>query len=211
VYVGGHQGNEIFIDKPTIYENDQQRFMYPNEARLKDMTYKADLSANIVVEYITSENGKQKSSVEKIFKSVRIGAIPIMLHSCICALNNQPPKVLHEMGECIYDQGGYFLIGGKEKVIVAQERIVTNKIFINKSKNPKYNYEGLIRCTSEANPLFPKTINFYVNADSISRKKTIDGGDEEDDATIEENDGNVELLKTTMLKMSRVSFPTRSY
>ena len=35
------------------------------------------------------------------------------------------------MGECPYDQGGYYIISGKEKAIVADERIATNKLFVN--------------------------------------------------------------------------------
>ena len=30
VYIGGEKGDEIFIDKPTIIENGEQRLMYPN-------------------------------------------------------------------------------------------------------------------------------------------------------------------------------------
>lgn len=193
VYVGGKNGDEIFINKPTIMENGHQRLMYPNEARLKDMTYKSDISANITVEYITIEAGKETTEMD-VFKGVRIGSIPIMLHSSLCVLNNQPPKILHEMGECVYDQGGYFVVDGKEKVIVAQERIVTNRIFINKSRDPKYSFEGLIRCTSEENPLFPKTINLYVMSDKAYKKQSEDA-EEDDESKVhkDKNDDNIEI------------------
>ena len=162
IYIGGQDSSQIFINKPTIYNNEtrEQRPLYPNEARLLNMTYKSDIYANITLRYITRDPSEHV--YETILKNIRIGALPIMLHSKLCALNNQPMPVLKEMGECHYDQGGYFIIDGKEKVIVAQERIATNRIFINKSKDDKYNYEGLIRCTSEEQPLFPKTIHVYV-------------------------------------------------
>ena len=66
------------------------------------------------------------------------------------------------MGECPFDQGGYFIISGKEKTIISQERITTNKIFIEESKQPEFLYKALIRCTSKENALFPKTINFAI-------------------------------------------------
>jgi len=182
IYIGGINGDEIFINKPTIFENGEQRILYPNEARLKNLTYKSDIFANIFVEYHTII-GSNVSKVEKVFKNIKIGAIPIMLHSEICILNKQPSKILHEMGECIYDQGGYFVIDGKEKVIVAQERITTNRIFINASKDPKYSYQGLIRCTSEENPLFPKTINLFVYNDGFAKKNKDDDEESEDNET----------------------------
>lgn len=169
VYVGGTRSDEIYLTKPTIVENNEQRIMYPNEARLKDFTYQAEMYANILIRYITKESGTDKYVVEKVFDAVKIGAIPIMLHSKLCVLHDTPPDVRREMGECKWDQGGYFIIDGKEKVIVSQERIATNRLFVTKSKDPKYSYEGLIRCTSEENPLFPKVVMFYVN-----NTKTID-------------------------------------
>lgn len=177
VYVGGTNGSDIFINKPTLvdFDNDRayQKILYPNEARLKDLTYQSELYANIVVDYKTSsknDKGEPKEDTSReTFEKVKIGAIPIMLHSRLCALYNQPPEVRKEMGECQYDQGGYFVIDGKEKVIVAQERIATNRVFINRSKDPKYSYEGLVRCTSVDNPLFPKTVNFFVSKDHLEK------------------------------------------
>ena len=171
IYIGGTNGSDIFINKPTITEDLETRILYPNEARLKDLTYKSDIFVNIFVKYITRQKGKADKIEEELFKEVNIGAIPIMLHSKLCVLNNQPQDIVREMGDCIYDQGGYFIIDGKEKVIIAQERIATNRIFINKSKDPKYSYEGLIRCTSEENPLFPKTIRLYALSDDTKQEK----------------------------------------
>ena len=170
VYIGGENGDNIFITKPTVFENGEQRILYPNEARLKDMTYQSDIYANITIKYTTYEKGNFLNSYTEELKQIKIGAIPIMLHSNLCILNNQPFEILREMGECPYDQGGYFIVDGKEKVIVAQERIALNRIFINESHDDKYSYEGLVRCTSEENPLFPKTIYLYVAKDVLTKK-----------------------------------------
>lgn len=161
VYIGGVDGNEIFLKKQTYNGNE----IYPNNARLYNLTYGFDIFVNILIRY---EILDEKKTNDVVFNNYKIGSIPIMLHSSMCMLcdetgrNPKDKSILREMGECIYDQGGYFIIDGKEKVIVAQERIVTNRIFINKSKDPSYTYTALIRCISEDSPLFPKTLNLYV-------------------------------------------------
>lgn len=182
IFVGGQNGDEIFLNKPTIFEHGEQRVMYPNEARIRDLTYQSELYANIYVQYVTREKqdmgGEHVKMEEIVLKNIKIGALPIMLHSKLCCLFNQPFDILREMGECPYDQGGYFIVDGKEKVIVAQERIALNKLFINKSGNEYFSHEALVRCTSEDNPLFPKTIHIYVAKDKNNfdyRKKTQKG------------------------------------
>ena len=38
---------------------------------------------------------------------------------------------LKELGECPYDQGGYFIIKGKEKVFLSQEKKINDILYIN--------------------------------------------------------------------------------
>tara|TARA_B110000259_G_C14032017_1_gene407166 strand:+ start:2262 stop:6008 length:3747 start_codon:yes stop_codon:yes gene_type:complete len=174
VYIGGIDGDKIFLGKPVLHEDGSNKPFYPNEAKLKDMNYCSELYADILIEYITY--GKTPKKTIKEFKLRKLGLIPIMVHSNLCILNNQSSQVLTEMGECPYDQGGYFIISGKEKVIISQERIATNKIFITKSSENHFTYEATIRCTSKENILFPKTLMFGVyNEDHIKgvRKNAI--------------------------------------
>lgn len=159
VYIGGINGDKITTKKHTY--NDKN--ILPNIARLYNLTYSFSIYTDILVRY-EKINGKDYELVKDVmFDNYRIGSIPIMLHSSMCILSNKPKEDLRELGECVYDQGGYFIIDGKEKVIVAQERIVTNRIFINPSKDPAYSYQALIRCIAEDKPLFPKTLNVFVN------------------------------------------------
>lgn len=170
VYVGGMEGDLIYFEKPNI----NSRMLVPNEARLKNITYKSKLSCDIDIQYIvydTDGDIDKDRSKTKTFKNIKIGSIPVMLHSKLCALHNQPTNVLRELGECVNDQGGYFVIDGKEKVIVAQERIATNRLFLNKSKDKDFTYEGLIRCTTEEAAIFPKTINVAVFSDQYLKGK----------------------------------------
>ena len=43
-------------------------------------------------------------------------------------------QILSDLGECIYDQVGYFAINGSEKVIIAQERLSNNRVYAFQKK-----------------------------------------------------------------------------
>jgi DNA-directed RNA polymerase II subunit RPB2 len=105
-----------------------------------------------------------------------------MLHSDICILKNQGSNVLRQLGECPYDTGGYFIIDGKEKVIIAQEKIVTNKLFVNKLKDDDngFSHKGVIRCVSDKGALAPHSVEFYYVDTPLSEK----GLNNEDDVEI---------------------------
>ena len=160
VYVGGINGDDIYIDRPITYEDRSPKIITPNEARLKNLTYETHLYGTVLVK-IKDEN---ENIYENIFKNVALGSIPIMLHSDVCILNSQGSEVLKNLGECIYDTGGYFIIDGKEKVIVAQERITTNRLFVSKIEDDNLSYKGLIKCTADKGEtvLAPKSVEFYL-------------------------------------------------
>ena len=64
--------------------------------------------------------------VETQHQKTFIGKIPIMLRSTYCLLNNLMDRDLTELNECPLDPGGYFIINGSEKVLIAQEKMATN-------------------------------------------------------------------------------------
>ena len=151
LYLGGKDGSKIYYGKPTIYDEDDVHFMYPNEARLRNMNYGFTIHFDVVVDFkITSEdtNWEKKEhsmTLEKIF----LGRFPIMLQSDMCILQNLDPKVRFEMGECINDPGGYFIIDGKEKVIVCQEKFGDNMLYIRDNYSDLYNYSVEVKSASE--------------------------------------------------------------
>ena len=167
VFVGGENGDQLTFSKPVIIENNETRLLYPNEARLKNISYVSQLHATILFKYYNKDD-IHIANIDKTLKDVILANIPIMLHSSLCVLNSLPPNIRQEMGECPYDQGGYFIVNGKEKVIVSQERDVTNKLFVLEAPNaqPEFSHVAYIRCQSEKNSVFPKTIYFHV----LSRK-----------------------------------------
>lgn len=159
VFIGGEDSTDIYIDRPITYENGTPKIITPNEARLRNLTYETHIFANVFIR-ITHDTNK---NITKTFKNVALGSIPIMLHSDICILNNQGSEILRKMGECPYDMGGYFIINGKEKVIIAQEKIVTNRLFTSTIKDDKtFSHKGIIRCVSDTGSMYPKNVQFYL-------------------------------------------------
>ena len=63
-------------------------------------------------------------------KDYEIGRIPIMLRCAKCQLNNCTDTELQRYNECPYDPGGYFIIRGKEKIVLIQEQLAKNRIIV---------------------------------------------------------------------------------
>ena len=43
LYIGGVDGKRIYYGKPIIYDDHREHFMFPNEARLKNLTYQSNI------------------------------------------------------------------------------------------------------------------------------------------------------------------------
>ena len=95
---------------------------------------------------MVSENIQKTTSIlEKIY----LGKFPIMVQSDFCILGGLSKDVRFQMGECKNDIGGYFIIDGKEKVVIPQEKFADNMLYIKKDTNDLYLYSAEIRSVSE--------------------------------------------------------------
>jgi len=225
MYIGGKNGDLINIAKPVIYD-DAPHYMFPNEARLRNMTYAMTIHVDIELEYVDvleegemphiivemdpntdpvkrpeKHGGKSKEQLideykdqqldtdkdhpldnrvdleggapkvkkvltpnekaelrEKVAKSVNalnvqtrhdiikdvyFGKFPIMVQSDFCILGSMPREMRFNMGECKNDIGGYFIIDGKEKSVVPQEKFGDNMLRVSKDVSE------LVLCSAE--------------------------------------------------------------
>tara|TARA_B100001287_G_scaffold276862_1_gene290287 strand:+ start:20068 stop:25239 length:5172 start_codon:yes stop_codon:yes gene_type:complete len=249
MYMGGKDGSKIYFGKPVIHDESNVHYMYPNEARLRNMNYSMTIHYDIDVEFIdylkpgelptvigaelvkqtkdgqvtidnypeeVQENKKLSESIGKdiieeeddikqgkkepekkggagtpkktkikkkkkdemkfqmttkaaatlrdvsqtslkgstqtrihTLEKIYLGKFPIMLQSEFCILNNLPKHIRHTLGECRNDLGGYFIVDGKEKTVVAQEKFADNMLYIKKVDDEKYLYSAEMRCVSE--------------------------------------------------------------
>ena len=156
LFIGGKNGDKIYFGKPIISDDSRgDHVMYPNEARLRNMTYAFTLHMDVDVEFnifIPDDKivGTHKIIHETItLPKIYFGRFPIMLQSDLCILNKLSNEVRYNMGECRNDYGGYFIIDGKEKVIHSQEKFADNVLYIQVNENEKYSFSAKIRSASE--------------------------------------------------------------
>jgi DNA-directed RNA polymerase II subunit RPB2 len=265
MYFGGKKGDKIYFGKPVIYDNENSHYMFPNDSRLRNMTYGMTIHYDIEIDFIDIlEQGQQpfalsvdmmekvdggnsnhleledhdytkehmddlaqkagnfkersmdmfekeelesldktemeggvtegertegggpkkverkkrvrsvevemtpamatqlKEATEKsvevgqnrqtrtvVLEQIYLGKFPIMVQSEHCVLAGLPREVRFSMGECKNDYGGYFIIDGKEKTVVPQEKFGDNMLYIRKVDDEKYLYSAEIRSVSE--------------------------------------------------------------
>jgi DNA-directed RNA polymerase beta subunit len=67
LYLGGKDGTKIYFGKPIIYDDHHSHYMYPNDARLRNMTYGTTIHYDVDVEFIYYEGDekKEKKVIEK--------------------------------------------------------------------------------------------------------------------------------------------------
>jgi DNA-directed RNA polymerase beta subunit len=127
----------VHIRKPTIFENNGSITpMYPNDARLRNMTYAASVYCDILATFTMKKwsDGDNSEPVittaRRTLPSVNVGRIPVMIGSDFCLMSDVPEKTPREFAECSEDEGGYFIIQGGERVIISQERMSENLPFV---------------------------------------------------------------------------------
>jgi DNA-directed RNA polymerase II subunit RPB2 len=157
LYLGGKNGDKIYFGKPIIYDDISPNeipepfphYMYPNDARLRSMTYGITIHYDVDVEldYYVDEN---MVSETKILEKIYLGRFPIMLHSNLCILRGLSTEARFNLGECRNDFGGYFIIDGKEKCILSQEKFADNMLYVRKNKaDDLYSYSCEVHSVSE--------------------------------------------------------------
>ena len=160
-----------FTHKINLYFGDVNGDMFtwkksdnlPNDCRINGYDYTGKLEMNVYVEII--ENDKIVSKKNYKFDMIEL---PLMLHSNLCLLKGMNEDEIVESGECKYEKGGYFIIGGLEKVIVTQERPAINYIQVLKTNEDPYTWRADIRSREEGSAQVPQATYIKYNSDTNS-------------------------------------------
>ena len=75
LYLGGKSGEKVYYGKPVIYDDDNPHFMYPNEARLRNMTYAMTVHYDVDVEYFIEGEPHEKVTEEVEKTAIEAGII----------------------------------------------------------------------------------------------------------------------------------------
>ncbi|RMZ81896.1 hypothetical protein DV738_g1953, partial [Chaetothyriales sp. CBS 135597] len=152
----------IMLGPPNITEGEGvTRDLLPHEARLRSLTYASPVFCKMKKRtHVAREkpyddktyvqlrddgteqfwNTIQESEEDEREQDVFIGKVPIMVKSSTCHLLKtsrfESERDLFAWGECPYDQGGYFIINGSEKVLIAQERSAGNLVQVFQKSGP---------------------------------------------------------------------------
>jgi DNA-directed RNA polymerase II subunit RPB2 len=140
--------SDVYIPKPTLTEEDRnlRTVFYPSECRQRDLTY--DSPVYVTITEKTEVAGK-KPEIKKHYRTV-IARIPIMVGSSNCHLSDLTPEERVDAGECEHDYGGYFIIRGKERVLISQIRCMYNIPLVFQQKvGEKYKFISEVRSMSE--------------------------------------------------------------
>jgi DNA-directed RNA polymerase II subunit RPB2 len=155
LYLGGKNGDKVYFGKPIIYDDDREHYMFPNEARLRNMTYGTTIHYDVDVVFkiaVPDEaaGGRRIEVTTATLERILLGRFPIMVQSNNCILHGLEPKARFYMGECKNDYGGYFIIDGKEKTIISQEKFADNMLYIRENNEDNmYTHAADIRTVSE--------------------------------------------------------------
>lgn len=131
----------IRCTKPSTNESDGVvRIIYPSEARLRNLTYQTNVLVDIIISSETEDTR---------FESCSLCKLPVMLRSSLCNLTSAM-TTCENAHECEHDKGGYFIINGCEKVLIAQEKMNNNQVYVFKKRGPgKFSHVAEIRCIKE--------------------------------------------------------------
>jgi DNA-directed RNA polymerase II subunit RPB2 len=111
-----HSSGKIISFKNT-YLQRQYPNKSPSEFRSKKELYMLEIRTSCAI-----RTGDPRRDEDVAYTEISLGLIPCMLGTKLCYLNDMTSRELFAVGECPYDQFGYF-ISKSEKVIIASEQL----------------------------------------------------------------------------------------
>jgi len=184
----------VFLARPTHVEGDgSTNQLYPHEARLRNLTYSSAMMADIDNKIMvarettavttegddetetfgtTSIKWEREDEPDGATARVFIGKLPVMLRSELCHLRNQTDEALFGLNECPYDQGGYFVINGSEKVLIAQERSAANIVQVFRKKQGPVPWVAEIRSAVEKGTRLISSFTIKWTENSLMQPRT---------------------------------------
>ncbi|GAQ80930.1 DNA-directed RNA polymerase II subunit 2 [Klebsormidium nitens] len=158
---------QVYLSKPSTKEADGETLgLSPKEARLRNRTYAGALYADAKRTSVRVGSSREEPVDTEIYEKVFLGKLPIMVRSSFCALSGLSDAQRARAGDCPYDPGGYYIINGAEKVLIAQERMSNGHVYVYK-KSP-YAYVAEVR--SQADGAYREASSLYVRMLSGSAK-----------------------------------------
>jgi len=139
---------EIYIGKPAYFDaGKKNKKIFPQDARLHDLTYESPIYIDINETFIDKDGVVVE---QNLHRRMLLATIPVILNSEYCNLHNLSKNERIKQGECENDIGGYFIIKGKERVLVGQLASIYNTIIVMKQKpKSKFSYISEMRSISE--------------------------------------------------------------
>jgi len=159
-----------YLHKPGIVEHDGVvTEMYPNQARLRNLSYSSPLFVQAHKKFVSKLTGEIKNTTETVF----CGLIPTMVKSVQCRLYKATEEQMIGANECIYDQGGYFVVGGTEKVLMGMERMCVNHINVFPNKHDPEDIYAEISSIEERAKKAPCPFYIHLLPSSSMGKKSL--------------------------------------
>ena len=115
----------VFVRSPCLRESDGTfRELMPQECRIRGLSYNVSVYVNIL-----QEQTLHGSTSRKVFAEVLLCKLPCML-GCFACNTLSRTQASGPLQECPLDPKGYFICNGQEKVVIAQEKMRTNFVFV---------------------------------------------------------------------------------
>ncbi|KAG9394004.1 RNA polymerase Rpb2, domain 6 [Carpediemonas membranifera] len=153
----------------TLYSNTLG-VIYPNECRLRSLPYDTQLSIDFTsklyrttringedIRAVVAEEENQGHPTVFEHRQIPLGRLPVLLRSQLCAITSGLNSIgdnpaarsafLGGIGECVYDEGAYFIMNGREKVVIAQEQIRNNHVFVFAKASGRYSHTAEVMST----------------------------------------------------------------
>ena len=145
----------LSVTRPSFTDSDGViRDLTPMTARLRSMSYSSAILVDVVHDIYSGDERKER----RLFREVCLCHLPIMVGSQCCHTQHEQTSM-----ECRLDQGGYFIVGGCEKALIAQEKMHHNAPYVFQVKQPsKYVLQCEIRSCHERKLRSTSSMYVYI-------------------------------------------------